>query len=41
MLLLFLSRSFHQDAAAAAEKKINVGVNDELDDIIEEEKGGQ
>lgn len=40
-LLLFLSRSFYQDAAAGAERKINVAVNDELEDIIQEQKWGQ
>lgn len=39
-LLLFLSWSFYSDAAAA-KRKINVRVNDELEHIIEEEKGGQ
>ena len=44
-MLLFLSWSFYQDAAAAAaaaaERKINVGVNDELEDIIEGGEGGR
>lgn len=39
-LLLFLLWSFYQDVAAA-KRKINAKVNDEQEDIIEEEKGGQ
>lgn len=40
-MLLFLSRSFYQDTAVPAEGKINVAVNDGLEDITEEQKGGQ
>lgn len=36
--MLFLSRSFQQDAAAAVERKFNVAANDELD-IIEKTNG--
>lgn len=40
-LLLFLARSFYQDAAAAAERKINVAAKDEADDITKEQKRGR
>ena len=40
-LLLFLARSFYQDAAAAGERKINAAVKDEADDITKEQKRGR
>lgn len=39
--MLFLSKSFHQVDAAAAERKFNVAVKDEFEGIMEGNKKGR